>query len=81
MPKGPIGIIGVSISPVNPNTVYAIIEANKGGVYKSTDGGESWRNTNSDRALRQRAWYYSRIYADTQDEKSLCNECWLSYIN
>lgn len=68
MPKGPIGIIGVSISPVNSNTIYAIIEANKGGVYKSTDGGESWRNTNSDRSLRQRAWYYSRIYADTQDE-------------
>lgn len=68
MPKGPIGIIGVSISPVNPNTIYAIIEANKGGVYKSTDGGESWRNTNSERSLRQRAWYYSRIYADTQDE-------------
>ena len=68
MPKGPIGIIGVSISPVNPNTVYAIIEANKGGVYKSTDGGETWRNTNSDRSLRQRAWYYSRIYADTKDE-------------
>lgn len=67
MPNGPIGISGVSISPVNPNTVYAIIEANKGGVYKSTDGGESWRNTNSDRALRQRAWYYSRIYADTKD--------------
>ena len=67
MPKGPIGISGVSISPVNANTIYAIIEANKGGVYKSTDGGESWRNTNSDRALRQRAWYYSRIYADTKD--------------
>lgn len=71
MPKGPIGIIGVSISPVNPNTIYAVIEANKGGVYKSTDGGESWRNTNSDRALRQRAWYYSRIYADTQDENKV----------
>ncbi len=67
MPKGPIGISGVSISPVNSNTIYAIIEANKGGVYKSTDGGESWRNTNSDRGLRQRAWYYSRIYADTKD--------------
>ena len=68
MPKGPIGISGVAISPVNANTIYAIIEANKGGVYKSTDGGDTWRNTNSSRALRQRAWYYSRIYADTQDE-------------
>lgn len=68
MPKGPIGISGVSISPVNPKTVYAIIEAKNGGVFKSTDAGETWRKTNSSRALRQRAWYYSRIYADTQDE-------------
>lgn len=68
MPSGPIGIIGVSISPVNSRTIYAIIEAKKGGVYKSTNGGETWRKTNDSRALRQRAWYYSRIYADTQDE-------------
>ncbi|GAB5526703.1 MAG: hypothetical protein Roseis2KO_45750 [Roseivirga sp.] len=68
MPEGPIGISGVSISPVNPKTVYAIIEAKDGGVFKSTDAGETWRKTNSSRALRQRAWYYSRIYADTQDE-------------
>ena len=68
MPKGDIGIIGVSISPANPKVVYAIIEAKKGGVYKSTDAGETWRKTNESRALRQRAWYYSRIYADTQDE-------------
>ncbi len=67
MPAGPFGISGVSISPVNPDVIYAILEANKGGVYKSTDGGETWRNTNSDRGLRQRAWYYSRIYADTKD--------------
>jgi photosystem II stability/assembly factor-like uncharacterized protein len=68
MPEGPIGISGVSISPVNPKTVYAIIEAKDGGVFKSTDAGETWRKTNSSRALRQRAWYYSRIYADTEDE-------------
>jgi len=68
MPKGPIGISGVSISPVNAKTVYAIIEAKNGGVFESTDAGETWRKTNSSRALRQRAWYYSRIYADTEDE-------------
>lgn len=71
MPKGPIGISGVSISPVNPDRVYAIIEANDGGVYRSDDAGETWRMMNSDRGLRQRAWYYSRIYADTQDENKV----------
>jgi len=68
LPEGPIGIIGLTVSPVNSERVFAIIEANDGGVYRSDDGGENWSKVNSSRALRQRAWYYSRIYADTQDE-------------
>ena len=67
MPKGDIGIIGVTISPVNPNRIWAIIENENGGVFRSEDGGDSWENINSDRSLRQRAWYYSRIYADPND--------------
>ena len=66
--KGILGNIGVTVSPVNNNIVWAIVEnKDKGGVYKSTDGGETWKLINSERKLRQRAWYYSRIYADPQD--------------
>lgn len=68
MPKGPIGIIGVSVSPVNSNRVYAIIEAKEGGVFRSDDAGKTWKKVSRNRALRSRAWYYTRIYADTQDE-------------
>jgi len=68
MPKEPRGIIGVSVSPVNPNRVYALIEAKDGGVFRSDDAGESWEKVSRDRALRSRAWYYTRIIADTQDE-------------
>ena len=68
LPKGPLGIMGVSVSPVNSNRVFAIIEAKEGGVFRSDDGGATWQKTNDSRALRQRAWYYTRIYADTQDE-------------
>ena len=63
LPKGTLGIIGVTVSPANPDRVWAIVEAQDGGVFRSEDGGESWRKINSDRNLRQRAWYYTRIYA------------------
>ncbi|MGA1776289.1 MAG: WD40/YVTN/BNR-like repeat-containing protein, partial [Flavobacteriaceae bacterium] len=66
---GTLGIIGVTVSPVNQERVWAIVEnKEKGGVYRSEDGGTTWSHINDSRALRQRAWYYSKIYADTQDE-------------
>jgi len=67
LPAGPYGIIGVTVSPVNPDRVWAIIENDEGGVYRSDDAGETWELKNADRSLRQRAWYYTRIYADTED--------------
>ncbi|MDG2475801.1 MAG: glycosyl hydrolase [Flavobacteriaceae bacterium] len=67
-PSGILGVIGVTVSPVNSERVWAIVEnQEKGGVYRSDDGGKNWTYTNSSRSLRQRAWYYSKIYADTQD--------------
>lgn len=68
MPKDTLGIIGVTASPVRPDRVWAIVESQTGGVFRSDDGGKKWTKLNEDRSLRQRAWYYTRIYADTKDE-------------
>lgn len=64
-----LGIIGVAVSPQNSNRVWAMVEnKDRGGLYRSEDAGKTWSLVNSDRNLRQRAWYYTRIYADTNDE-------------
>lgn len=68
LPKGIWGISGITVSPVNSNRLWAVIENEDGGVYRSDDGGKTWNKVNSERDLRQRAWYYSRIYADPKSE-------------
>ncbi|KKO05171.1 hypothetical protein LCGC14_0079910 [marine sediment metagenome] len=68
-PKDTLGIIGVAVSPKNSEKVWAIVEnKEKGGLYRSEDGGKTWAVVNEERKIRQRAWYYTRVYADTQDE-------------
>ena len=71
LPQGIIGNIGLAVSPGNPNKVWAIVEADSGGVFRSSDAGATWTRTNSDRRLRQRAWYYTRIYADAKDTSTI----------
>jgi photosystem II stability/assembly factor-like uncharacterized protein len=71
LPRGTVGKIGVTVSPANPDRVWAIIEAEDGGVFRSDNGGRTWTKTNEQRNLRQRAWYYSRIYADPKNADSV----------
>ncbi len=75
MPAGVIGKMGVSVSGADSKRVYAIVEADSGGVFRSDDGGNTWQRTNQERKLRQRAFYYTRIFADpkTKDRVYVLN--------
>jgi photosystem II stability/assembly factor-like uncharacterized protein len=64
LPGGIWGKVGVGVAPSDGRRVYALIEADSGGLFRSDDGGEKWRLINPHRALRQRPWYYSTLTVD-----------------
>jgi len=68
LPDGIWGKVGVRVADSDPNRVYALIEAEEGGLFRSDDGGKKWTRVNPSRGLRQRAWYYTTLTVDPQDE-------------
>ncbi len=71
MPAPPLGKIGITVSPADNKRLWAIVEANDGGVFRSDDAGATWKKTNEERNLRQRAFYYSRLTADPFDRETV----------
>ncbi len=64
LPDGIWGKVGVAVAPSDGNRVYALIEAEHGGLFRSDDGGGTWERVSGHHALRQRAWYYTTITVD-----------------
>ncbi|HYW51461.1 MAG TPA: glycosyl hydrolase [Gemmatimonadaceae bacterium] len=62
-----MGKVGISVSPVNPERVFAIVEAERGGLYRSDDAGKTWALQSGDRLIQTRSWYYMKITADTKN--------------
>lgn len=72
LPDGNLGRIGISISKANPNRVYALIESTKSGLYKSDDGGYSWKLVNGQKSIvDNRPFYFQDIIADPLNENTL----------
>lgn len=63
-----MGKVGVAVSPANPDRVFAIVEAERGGLYRSDDAGRTWRLLSSDRLIQTRSWYYMKVFADPLNE-------------
>jgi len=80
LPEVDMGKIGLAVSPADPDVIYAIIEAqrDKGGVFRSTDRGESWENR-SDYVSRS-PQYYNELVADPQDKDRVYSmDTWLHF--
>ncbi len=74
LPTGLLGRIGLTVSPVNPNRIWALIiaaEEEDAGLYRSDNGGKSWSRICRDHQLRQRGWYYTHLTAHPADENTL----------
>jgi photosystem II stability/assembly factor-like uncharacterized protein len=68
---GTLGKIGVSVAQSDPRVVYSIVQAADGGVFRSGDGGRTWKRTNDQWKLRQRAFYYMAIFADPTNPRKV----------
>ncbi|WP_299364404.1 exo-alpha-sialidase [Winogradskyella sp.] len=79
LPKGNLGRIGIAIAPGKPNIVYALVEAKKNALYKSTDGGFKWEKINDKNDIGNRPFYYSDIYVDPQNENRVYSI--FTYVN
>ncbi|NNK63980.1 MAG: glycosyl hydrolase, partial [Gemmatimonadetes bacterium] len=73
LPGGPLGKIGLAISPQNPDRVYAVIETIRtaGGVWMSENSGESWRMMSDAVSGGTGPHYYQELYASPHQEGRL----------
>ena len=71
LPTGLNGKMNITVSPVNPNRLFAMVENKDGGLFTSNDAGDTWQRVSESAAIRQRPWYYNRVYADTENENTV----------
>ncbi len=73
LPSKPWGRIAVAVAPSKPSTVYAFIEAEipKDGLYRSDDGGKTWRQLDRSQNMIWRPFYFANLIVDPKDENKV----------
>lgn len=67
LPEGNLGRISVAIAPSKPEIVYTVVEAEKGGCFRSTNRGTSWTKMGNEQSILQRPFYFQLLAVDPQD--------------
>ena len=62
---GDVGRIGLDIYRKDPNIVYAVVQHEKGGTFRSDDKGETWKKMGD---TNPRPSYYSQIRVDPNND-------------
>jgi photosystem II stability/assembly factor-like uncharacterized protein len=74
LPDGLMGRIGIDFARSTPGVVYALIEHQDGGIWRSEDRGESWKRTcdyTTFKRVNTRPFYYSQIRVDPNNDKTV----------
>ena len=75
LPTGIFGKVGLAVAPSQPNVVYALVQATykgqAGGLFRSDNGGKTWRMETLSQNITQRDFYYGYVYVDPKDANTL----------
>ncbi len=64
LPRAGLGRIGIAVAPSNPRRVYALVDARRGGLYRSDDGGDSFHLVDNEPRIWGRGWYFGGVTVD-----------------
>jgi photosystem II stability/assembly factor-like uncharacterized protein len=68
MPTKPYGRIALAVAPSKPQTVYAMIESKSSALFRSDDGGQTWRRLDASQFMVWRPFYFANLIVDPKDE-------------
>ena len=71
LPTGTLGNIGLAVSRPNPHILWAMLEADSGGLYRSGDAGATWQRINAKSSIHWRPFYFTRVFADPADTNTV----------